>query len=191
MTPANTTGTDGSTLYYGDLNTPNVLQVFVELRDPGSRRIANSLLSTIRQAADDGKFVVKFHFTATIDDTVGGGGSRRALSALGAASDVGQGKFIDYLGTLFASQPSVTDDRFSDTSFLLSLASQVSGLRSSGFDQKVSQNTYADWAAHTVADFELYGVMGTPTVWYDKEVLLGIPAGSEITPQEFLAQIQK
>ncbi|MFG3268536.1 DsbA family protein [Streptomyces bobili] len=192
MSPANTTGTGAYTLYYGTLDSPHILQVFIEMRDPDCAKMADSILGTIREAADDGKIVAKFHFAANLDDEVGGGGSRCALSALGAASDVGQSQFINYLGALFASQPhQVTDDPFSDASFLLSRASQVDGLRSAEFDQKVSQNAYANWAADAVADFETFGVLGTPTMWLDGRVVLGMPVGSTVTPAEFLAEIQK
>lgn len=189
MNPSNTTGHDGLTLYYGDVDNPHVLQVFIELREPGSKKMAGSLLGTIRKAADDGKFVVKFHFSAMIDDTVGGDGSRGALSAVGAASDVGQAQAIEYLGKLFASQPPITEDRFSDPSALLSIAGEVGGLRSPDFDQKVTDNTYADWAAIVTAEFATYGVPGAPMVWYDKSVILGLPPG-EVTPEVFLARIE-
>ncbi|MFG3091754.1 hypothetical protein ACGGAI_29445 [Streptomyces antibioticus] len=118
MTPAHTTGPGGTTLYYGDLNTPHVLQVFLELRDRASRTMSETLLHTFRQASDEGKLVVKFHFAAAIDDTVGGIGSQRGVSAL-------------------AAQPfPPVDDRFSDTSELLfSQAGKVDGLRSAEFDK--------------------------------------------------------
>ncbi|MCQ4079300.1 DsbA family protein [Streptomyces sp. RB6PN25] len=194
MIPANTTGVGGATVYYGALDAPHVLQVFVELRDRASHRVAESLLDTIRQAADEGRFVVKFHFAATIDDTAGGSGSRRALGALAAASDVGQTQFLDYLGTLFASQPfPPVDDQFSDPSVLLSLAGAVNGLRSADFDRKVTDNTYAAWAGEVVGNFESFGVVGAPVVWYDEEVIpvVKIEGGPAITPQEFLAQLQE
>ncbi|MFI9601414.1 thioredoxin domain-containing protein [Streptomyces sp. NPDC052043] len=192
MEPANTTGTGGGTLYYGDPDSPHVLQVFIELRDRASHRMADNLLGTIRQAADQGKFVVKFHFAATIDDAAGGNGSQRALSALAAASDVGQKQFIEYLGTLFASQPPVTDDRFSDASVLLSLAGEVDQLRSADFDQKVTDNRYMTWAGESIGTFESFGVVGTPVVWHDDEVIPVVKTidGPCITAQEFLAQLQ-
>ncbi|MEU6367992.1 hypothetical protein ABZ876_20165 [Streptomyces sp. NPDC046931] len=53
MAPKNTTGTDGTTIYYGDPDTPHVLRVFLELRDRASHRMAENLLDTIRQVADE------------------------------------------------------------------------------------------------------------------------------------------
>ncbi|MFF4956532.1 DsbA family protein [Streptomyces sp. NPDC001222] len=192
MTPANTTGADGATVYYGNLDNGHALQVFLELRDRGSHRMAESLLGTIRQAADDNRFVVKFHFAATMDDTVGGSGSRRGLSALGAASDTGQRQFIEYLAALLAAQPFPPgDDRFSDPSVLLSVASEVDGLRCPDFDHKVADDTYLTWAGEAVGSFPSFGVVGTPVVWYDDQVIPVVKTedGSAVTPQEFLAQL--
>ncbi|WP_225823605.1 thioredoxin domain-containing protein [Streptomyces naphthomycinicus] len=192
MTPANTTGADGTTVYYGNPDAPHVLQVFLELRDRASRRMAESLLGTMRQGADDGSFVLRFHFAATLDDTVGGSGSRRALGALGAASDVGQKQFIEYLAVLFAEQPfPPDDDRFSDAAVLLTLAGRVDGLRSAEFDRKVADGTYLTWAGEAVGDFGSFGLVGTPVVRYDDTVVPVVhpEGGPALTPQEFLAQL--
>ncbi|MER6983766.1 DsbA family protein [Streptomyces carpinensis] len=191
MPPKNTTGT---AIYYGDLNTSHVLQVFLELRDRASHRMAASLLGTMRQVADDGEFVIKFHFAGLLDDTVGGAGSQHGLSALAAAADAGQKQFIEYLGTLFAHQPFPPgEDRFADTSVLLSLAGEVDGLRSADFDRKLREGTYLTWAGEAIGNFESFGVVGTPVVWRDSEVIPVVKSdgGPAITPQEFLAQLQR
>lgn len=193
MTPANTTGADSTTLYYGDPDAPHVLQVFVEMRDRASHNMADSLLGTIREAADQGKFVVRFHFAGTIDDTAGGSGSQCALSALAAASDAGQKQFIEYLGKLFESQPFPPgDDRFADTAQLLSVAGTVDGLRSADFDRKVTDNTYLTWAGEVIGNFDSFGVVTTPVVWYDDEVVpvVKVGDGTAITSQQFLSQVQ-
>jgi hypothetical protein len=192
MTPANTTGADNATLYYGNLKNPHSLEVFLELRDRASRRMVESLLDVIRQAADDDRFVVKFHFAAMMDDTVGGSGSQRGLSALAAASDEGQQRLIEYMAVLFAAQPFPPGtDRFSETSTLLSLASEVDGLRSPDFDGKVTDDVYLSWAGQAVGSFASFGVVGTPVVWYDDEVIpvVKIEGGPAIAPAEFLARI--
>ncbi|GHE89225.1 hypothetical protein GCM10014715_52090 [Streptomyces spiralis] len=192
--PKNTTDTNGTTLYYGNPDTRHTLQVFLELRDRASHRMADSLLGVFRQVADEGKYVVKFHFAALLDDTVGGAGSQRGLSALGAASDVGQRQFIDYLGVLFAHQPFPPgEDKFADPSVLLSLAGEVAGLRSPEFDRDVTGDTYMEWAGETVGNFPSFGVVGTPVVWRDGEVIpvvKNVDDGPAISPEEFLAQLR-
>ncbi|MFG2500838.1 DsbA family protein [Streptomyces sp. NPDC048441] len=198
MTPGNSTGTDGATVYYGSLDNAHSLDVFLELRDQASGHMAKSLLGTMRQAADEGRFVVKFHFAALMDDVVGGIGSVRGLSALAAASDVGQGQFIEYLAALFAAQPFPPGiDSFSDSSFLLTHASDVDELRSPEFDRKVTSDTYRSWAGDAVGAFASFNLAGTPVVRYDGAPILivkmegGFERGPAITPQEFLAQLPK
>ncbi|MFG2651266.1 thioredoxin domain-containing protein [Streptomyces sp. NPDC048436] len=198
MTPANTTGADGATVYYGELDSPHSLDVFLELRDQASGHTAESLLGTMRQAADEGRFLVKFHFAALMDDVVGGNGSLRGLSALAAASDVGQPKFIEYLAALFAAQPSPPGiDSFSDSSFLLAEASHVEGLRSPEFDRKITADTYLSWAGDAVGSFASFNLAGTPVVWYDGAAIPvvkmegGFERGPAFTPQEFLAQLSR
>ncbi|MEY9872533.1 hypothetical protein ABH931_002009 [Streptacidiphilus sp. MAP12-33] len=198
MHPANTTGASHSVLYYGSLERQHVLQVFWEARDAGSATMAESLLGTIREAADDAEFVVQFHFAANIDDEFGGVGSRRALSALGAAADVGAAEFVALLNVLFSHQPvCFACDSFCDPRFLLDLACRVPGLRSDGFDQKVMEDTYADWAANATAAFQLPGIWATPTIlfdkrviWLDKLVMLGVPRDPMLTPRQLLAGIR-
>ena len=192
MNPANTTGPDGDTLYYGDLDATHKVQLFLEMRDRGSRRVMESLLGTLRKGADDGKYVVKFHFAGMIDDTAGGSGSRNALGALGAAADVGQKEFADYMAALFEVQPFPPGyDTYSETSVLLSAADGVDGLRSADFDKKVTDGTYLTWAGTAIADFESCGVVGTPIGWYDEQLLQVVKGedGPAVSPQEFLAQL--
>ncbi|MFI8370197.1 thioredoxin domain-containing protein [Streptomyces sp. NPDC085466] len=193
MNPAHTSGAHGAAVYYGDPGAPHVLRVFLELRDRGSRRMAESLLATFRAGADEGRFVVRFHFAASLDDTLGGSGSRRAVAALGAAADAGQGPFVEYLAALFAAQPFPpgADDRFADPAALLAVADEVPGLRSPEFDRKVTEGTYLPWAGQVVANFAEFGVLGTPAVRYDEEDLaVGGPDDTPvITPADFLRHV--
>lgn len=193
MNPAHTTGAHGAAVYYGDPDAPHVLRVFLELRDRGSRRMAESLLSTFRAGADEGRFVVRCHFAVSLDDTVGGSGSRRAVAAFGAAGDAGQGLFAEYLAALLAAQPSPpgADDRFADPAALLAVAGGVPGPRSPDFDRKVTEGTYLSWAGQVVADFAGFGIPGTPVVRYDEEdVAVGGPDDTPVVaPADFLRRI--
>ncbi|WP_406864613.1 thioredoxin domain-containing protein [Streptomyces sp. HUAS MG47] len=190
--PAQATGAGGSTLSYGNRDAPHTVHFFLELRDRGSARVMESLLDTVRKGADAGTYVLAFHFAGMMDDTVGGSGSRRALSALGAAADAGPQAFADYLAALFAAQPFPPGyDRFAEADTLLAAADGVAGLRSPDFDRKVNQGTYLHWAGETIAHFESYGVVGTPVAWYDDDVVQVLQAddGPAVTPQDFLSRL--
>lgn len=190
--PAQATGTGGSTLYYGNLDAPHTVHFFLELRDRASAQVMDSLLATVRTGADNGKYVVKFHFNGMFDDTVGGSGSQRALSALGAAADVGPKALVDYLAALFKAQPFPPGyDRFAEADTLLAVADSVARLRSADFDRKVNQGTYMQWAGETIADFQSYGVVGTPIAWFDDNDIhvFTVPDGPAVSPQDFLSEL--
>ncbi|MGV9564658.1 hypothetical protein [Streptomyces sp. NPDC003480] len=96
------------------------------------------------------------------------------------------------MAALFAAQPFPPGiDRFSDTFVLLSLASEVGGLRSPDFDRKVTEGTYLTWAGEAVGGFASLGVVGTPVAWYDDQVIRVVKAedGPAISPREFLARL--
>lgn len=183
-------------MYYGDPNHPHTLEFFLDLRDRSSHNVAVGLLNTMRKGADEGRYVIEFHFAALMDDTVGGSGSVRGLAALGAASDMGQRQFVEYLAVLLEAQPYPPGfDRFSETSVLLDLASKVDGLRSEEFDGKVTDDTYMDWAGTTVAAFPSLKVLETPVVRFDgkdirvAEAVEGFARGPAVSVAEFLQQL--
>ncbi len=196
MNPANANGPDGATVHYGDPDNQHSLEFFLELRDRVSHNVAEGLLETMREGADQGRYVIKFHFAAQMDQTVGGAGSVCGLSALGAAGDVGQRQFIEYLAVLLKDQPFPPGfDRFSETSVLLDLASKVDGLRSPEFDLKVTEKTYMDWAGDTVAAFSSFNVLETPVVRFDgREIQVakaegGFARGPAVSVADFLEQL--
>lgn len=191
MIPAHTTDEGGTTVVYGSSTTAPVLHVYADLRCPYCKRVEEELGGTMRQLADDGAFVLHFHFATFLDDRLGGDGSRLSLNALGAALDVGQREFMDYLAVLYAAQPPEERDDFADPETLLSLAARVAGLRSAAFDQAVPGLAHRDWVDAVSAAFLASGVGATPTVLMDDRpvgVLNG--AGNAVSPEQFVAQLQ-
>jgi protein-disulfide isomerase len=190
MTPANTTGPDGTVLVYGRPDSGHVLSVYADLRCPYCKRLANGLGAVMEQAATEGRLTLHLHFATFIDDATRGSGSLHALAALGAAADEGDRTFMLYLRVLYAEQPREEDDAFADPRTLLRLAGEVPGLLGPEFGRKVNDGVYLPWARKVSAAFEASGVQGTPTVFYDgKPVAVLNPLGYPVTPEAFLAQI--
>ena len=193
MSPANTTGPDGTVLVYGRPDTGHLLSLYADLRCPFCKRMENGLGAVMEQAADEGRFVLHLHFATFIDGMAGGSGSLHALAALGAAADEdADGRlFMHYLRVLYADQPAEEDDGFADPQTLLRLAGEVPGLRGPEFDRKVTEGEYLPWARRVSAAFETSGVQGTPTVFYDgKPVTVLNPMGYAVTREAFLAQLE-
>jgi protein-disulfide isomerase len=190
MTPANTTGPDGTILVYGQPDSGHVLSVYADLRCPYCKRLENGLGAVLEQVADQGLLTLHFHFATFIDDMDQGSGSLRALAALGAAADAGGREFSHYLRVLYADQPPESDDAFADPATLLRLAGEVPGLRGPEFDRKVTEGVYEPWARRVSAAFESSGVTGTPTVRYDGDPITVLnPMGYAVTPEAFRAQL--
>ena len=192
MTPANTTGPDGTVLVYGQPDSGHLFSLYADLRCPYCKRLENGLGAVFEQAADEGRFTMHLHFATFIDGMAGGSGSLHALAALGAAADEGEGgrTFMHYLRVLYADQPAEEDDAFADPLTLLRLAGEVPGLRGPEFDRKVTEGVYLPWARRVSAAFDSSGVQGTPTAFYDgKPITVLNPMGYAVTPEAFLAQL--
>jgi len=190
MTPANTTGPDGTVLVYGQPDSGHVLSVYADLRCPYCKRLENGLGAVLEQTADQGRLTLNLHFATFIDDMAGGSGSLHALAALGAAADEGGRAFMHYLRVLYADQPPESDDAFADPQTLLRLAGEVPGLRGPEFDRKVTEGVHLPWAQRVSAAFETSGVQSTPTVLYDgRPITVLNPMGYAVTPEAFLSEL--
>ncbi|QMU69494.1 thioredoxin domain-containing protein [Streptacidiphilus sp. P02-A3a] len=190
MTPANTTGPEGTVLRYGPPDSGHLLTVYADLRCPYCKRLENGLGAVMQQVADAGRLALHHHFATFIDDMAGGSGSLRALAALGAAADEGDRTYLHYLRVLYAEQPREEDDAFADPGTLLRLAGEVPDLRGPEFDRKVTDGVHLPWARKVSAAFESSGVQGTPTVFYDGSPITVLnPMGYAVTPEAFLAQL--
>ncbi|MFG2767655.1 DsbA family protein [Streptomyces rubiginosohelvolus] len=193
-TPANTTGPDSTILVYtggARQETEDVLSVYADLRCPFCRRMELGLGAVMADLAVQGRFRLEYHFATFIDNAAGGSGSLHALSAVGAASDVGQEQSLRYIRALFASQPAEEDDLFADSDLLLRIADEIEGLRGPSFDRQVADGTYLPWARRVSGAFQTSGITGTPTVLLNgRPVSVLGPQGYAVTPEAFLAQLE-
>ncbi|XES01305.1 hypothetical protein HEP87_63120 [Streptomyces sp. S1D4-11] len=57
---------------------------------------------------------------------------------------------------------------------------------------KVTDGTYLTWAGEVIGNFDSFGVVGTPVVWFDDEVIPVVKpeGGPALTPQEFLDRLR-
>ncbi|MGP3976394.1 DsbA family protein [Streptomyces sp. 8N114] len=195
MIPANTTGEGGTTVVYGTGPQapepgPPVLDLYLDMRCPYCSRAENALGGTMQQLADEGEFVLHFHFGTFMDDKLGGQGSQHALAALGAAADVGQAQFLTYLRTLYRNQPHEGHDGFAEDRMLLGLANDVPGLRRRSFDEAVLERAYRNWAKRVSRAFDESNVPATPTVVFrGRPVAVLDGRGQAVRPEQFAAQI--
>ncbi|MEV4435306.1 thioredoxin domain-containing protein [Streptomyces sp. NPDC049585] len=179
--PANTTGEKGTTVVIGKPDAKNTLEVFEDMRCPMCAGFEQNVGQTLQKDIKDGKYKAQFRVGTFLDRNpmIKGSGSKNALSALGAALNVGPDAFLAYKEALYAAKnhPDEQDDAFSDDERLLKVAEQVPALKgNAAFEKAVKDGTYDQWALAMSADFDKYvGVdkplKGTPGLKLNGKVL--------------------
>lgn len=161
--PAHTTGESGLVVPYGEAGPLPVLALYEDFRCPYCAALEQASGATIRRFADEGRLRLEYHFAAFLDGMLGGTGSVTALSAAGAAVNVGPQEFKTLHEALYAQQPDESVDSYRDPEVLLRVAESV-GLTAPAFREAVRAATYAPWAVAVAEAFGRSGVRGTPTL---------------------------
>lgn len=174
--PANSSGPDGTTVLIGESDARATLDVYEDLRCPPCAQFEQNVGETIIKDIEAGKYKASFHMATFLDTTMGGTGSKNALSALGAALDHSPESFLAYKKALYAepNHPREGADSFADDAYLLKVADQVPGLKTDPeFQNHVRAGTFDAWAQKMSAAFTASGVQGTPTVKLNGTQLTG------------------
>ncbi|MET8627616.1 thioredoxin domain-containing protein [Kitasatospora sp. NPDC004669] len=192
VVPANTTGTNGTVIVYGDPNNKNVLDVYEDFRCPVCDKLETTDGATVQQLADNGTYTIHYHLASFLDANLGGSGSKNALAAAGAALNESPQKFKQFHDVLYANQPGEQSDDFANTSHLLDLAAKVPGLVTPDFTKAVQDGTYKPWAGKVNDAFNSSGVSGTPTLKLNgKQLTVFDSQGNPITPAQYTELIQQ
>jgi protein-disulfide isomerase len=165
--PANTSGTNGTTVIIGDKNNKNTVQEFEDMRCPICAAYEQSAGASVLQNAQAGKYKISYTFGTFLDGANGGSGSKKALSALGAALNVSTDAFNQYHTLLYSSavHPDEKKDTFNNADFLIAQAQKVPALKGNvKFSDAVKQGTFDKWALEMTNSFNSSGVNATPTV---------------------------
>ncbi|MFD9979955.1 thioredoxin domain-containing protein [Streptomyces massasporeus] len=164
--PANTTGTDGTTVVIGK-DSAKTLKVYEDPRCPICAQFEQAVGPTMKKDIDDGKYKMQFIGATFLDNKDNGEGSKNAMSALGAALNVSDKAFLDYKAALYSAKyhPEETADKFKDDSYLIKVANTVPELKNNKkFQDAVEKGTYDAWAMAMSKTFDdnKDGVQGTP-----------------------------
>ncbi|MEC3993508.1 thioredoxin domain-containing protein [Actinacidiphila sp. DG2A-62] len=195
VAPANTSGKNGTIIVVGDKNNKNVVHEYEDLRCPICAAYEQAAGDAVLQGAKDGKYQIDYSFAAFIDNN-GGTGSKKALSAMGAAVNVSTEAFEQYHKLLYskAVHPDETDDAFSSSDKLISLAQQVPALKGNAkFSDAVKNGTFDKWAL-TVRDAynnDPASSKGTPYVLVNGKQVQVIGQTADQVTAAFAAQLKK
>ncbi|WP_329130805.1 DsbA family protein [Streptomyces sp. NBC_01476] len=165
--PANTTGTNGTTITIGDPKNKNTVAEFEDLRCPVCAAYEQAAGDAVLKGAEDGKYKITYTFGTFLDAGNGGSGSKKALSALGAALNVSTDAFNQYHTLLYskAVHPDEKKDEFNNAQHLIDLAQKVPALKGNAkFSDAVNKGTFDKWALTMSSSFDASGVNQTPTI---------------------------
>ena len=102
--PANTTGSDGTTVVIGKADAKKTLEMYEDPRCPICSQFEQTVGPTIQKDVDAGKYKIQFIGATFIDNGSPGVGSKTALSALGAALNVSPEAFLEYKAALYSAK---------------------------------------------------------------------------------------
>jgi protein-disulfide isomerase len=195
VTPANTTGTNGTTVIIGKAGAKKTLVMYEDPRCPICAQFEQTVGSTVKKDIDEGKFKIQYVGATFIDTNTQGEGSKNALSAMGAALNVSPEAFLEYKTALYSTKwhPDETEDKFKDDSYLIKVANTVPALKdNAAFQKAVKDGTYDKWALDMSAKFDKSGVNGTPTLKMDGKTLTGSDGqNAPMTVDDFNTAINK
>lgn len=169
VAPPSTTGKDHAVVVIGDPKNKNVLTEYEDLRCPICAGYEQAAGAAVLQGAKDGKYRIEYHFATFIDDMQGGQGSKKALSALGAALNVSVDAFEQFHTALYtkANHPDEKEDVYGSDANLFKIADQVPALKGNAkFRNAVTKGTYDKWATVVTDAYnkDQYSTKGTPYV---------------------------
>ncbi|CAL9430047.1 DsbA family protein [Streptomyces griseomycini] len=193
--PANSSGENGTTVVIGESDAKKTLELYEDPRCPVCATFEQSVGKTIEKDVEDGKYKIRFVGASFLDRGLGGEGSKNALSALGAALNVGPEAFLAYKSALYSAEhhPAESEDKFKDDSYLIEVANTVDDLKGNKqFQKDVKDGTFDKWALEMSETFDDSGVEGTPTLKMDGKQLTGSNGkNAPMTVEEFNTAIDK
>lgn len=174
--PANTTGTNGTTVILGKDTAKKTLVMYEDPRCPICAQFEETVGTTVKKDYDEGKFKIQYVGATFLDRNLTGEGSKNGLSALGAALNVSPEAFLEYKAAMYSKKwhPDEQNDKFKSDSYLIEIADTVPALKgNTKFQQAVKDGTYDRWAIEMSKTFDKSGVSGTPTLKMDGKTLTG------------------
>lgn len=168
--PANASGTNGTTVVYGNASAKHTLHLYEDARCPICAAFEQQDGPTYLKDAASADYKIQYTFGTFLDGNNGGTGSMHALSALGAALNVSPQAFVEFHTALYskANHPDETQDKFSDNSYLFKISDQVPALKgNAAFKKNVEDGKFDGWAKKMSDSFNSSGVNSTPTAKLD------------------------
>jgi protein-disulfide isomerase len=141
--------------------TSPVVDVYEDFQCPICGAVEQNVGARLEQLANDGQIRLVYHIMSFLDTNLRNDSSVRATNATGCA--LAQGKFLEYHNEVFANQPAVEGDGYTDDQ-LIQFAQTVGMPDMASFQKCVADDTYGAWVTQMEINSENDGVTGTPTI---------------------------
>lgn len=184
VAPANTTGTNGTTVVIGKDTAKKTLKIYEDPRCPVCASFEQAVGTTVDKDVEAGKYKIQYVGGTFLDGDqlkdgkigANGEGSKNAMSAMGAALNVSPEAFVEYKAALYSAKyhPAESDDKFKGDDYLIEIADTVPALKNNTkFQNAVKKGTYDAWALAMSKTFDTNkdGVTGTPSFVMDGKIL--------------------
>ncbi|MCX4909437.1 DsbA family protein [Streptomyces sp. NBC_00878] len=175
VAPANTSGTNGTTVVIGDSKTKNTIHLYEDPRCPACASFEQTVGETVNKGMADGDYKLSFTLGTFLDGNLGGEGSKNGVSALGAALNISTEAFLQYKTALYSTKyhPEESTDDLAKDSYLIKVANTVDALKNNKkFQDAVEKGTYDAWAMKMSKSFDdADGVDSTPTIKINDKVV--------------------
>jgi protein-disulfide isomerase len=149
---------EGDGILTGD--GPVRVDAFIDFLCPFCKQFELSSGPALAGLIADGQISLVYHPMNFLDEASTTNYSTRAAAASGCAAD--QGRFLEYSGALFVSQPPEGGAGLSDAE--LAGLGGAAGLDGAAFAACLSDAPYLDWPSYVTERATALGVSGTPTV---------------------------
>ncbi|MBD0842666.1 MULTISPECIES: thioredoxin domain-containing protein [unclassified Streptomyces] len=198
VAPANTTGTNGTTVVIGKDSAKKTLKLYEDPRCPVCASFEQVVGPTVEKDVEDGKYKIQFvggtflDGDSLADNRIGsnGEGSKNAMSALGAALNVSGEAFLQYKAALYSAEwhPQESEDKFKSDDYLIEIGDSVDALKNNTkFQNAVKNGTYDAWALAMSKTFDTNkdDVTGTPSLVMDGKKLVTEQGNQPMTVEDF------
>jgi protein-disulfide isomerase len=172
----------------GTASSP-VVDIYEDFQCPICKTVEDNIGAALQQIIDNGDARVVYHIMSFLDNNLRNDSSTRAANAAGCAQD--QGVFPAYHAEVFANQPAVEGDGYTDEQ-LITFGETAGVADMEQFRTCVTEGTFAGWVTRVERRAEDDQISGTPTILVDgTRVDLGQASSWEDYINQLKAAIQQ
>ncbi len=161
--PATVTEVGGPIVRNPEATGVPVLDYWEDFQCPACKTMEDATASTVDELATAGTAQIRYNILSFLDGSLGNDSSSRAANAFACSADAG--KQGPYHNTVFANQPAIEGDGYTDEQLLqFGVDVGISGDAFTAFQSCLAEGTYDDYVRSVATAGAQAGINSTPTV---------------------------